>query len=42
MGFRLSAQDETTGVDLSQHAETVYAEGVYGHPALRRPGSDER
>ncbi|ORW85286.1 ammonia channel protein [Mycobacterium sp. IEC1808] len=38
MGFRLSADDETTGVDLTQHAETAYAEGVHGHQPLRRPG----
>jgi len=42
MGFRLSAEDETTGVDFTQHAETAYAEGVHGHLPLRRPGSDER
>ncbi|MGF2952771.1 ammonium transporter, partial [Mycobacterium sp. THU-M116] len=42
MGFRLSAEDETTGVDLTQHAETAYAEGVHGHLPLRRPGFDER
>jgi ammonium transporter, Amt family len=34
MGFRLSAEDETTGVDLAQHAETAYAEGVHGHLPL--------
>ena len=38
IGFRLSAEDETTGVDLAQHAETAYAEGVHGHVPLRRPG----
>ncbi len=37
MGFRVSAQDETTGVDFSQHAETAYAEGVHGHLSTRRP-----
>jgi Amt family ammonium transporter len=37
MGFRLSAEDETTGVDFTQHAETAYAEGVQGHLPLRRP-----
>jgi ammonium transporter, Amt family len=31
IGFRLSPEDETTGIDLSQHAETAYAEGVHGH-----------
>lgn len=42
IGFRLSAEDETTGVDLTQHAETAYAEGVHGHQPLRRPGSGDR
>lgn len=37
MGFRVSAEDETAGVDFTQHAETAYAEGVQGH--LPRPGS---
>ncbi|OBJ01159.1 ammonia channel protein [Mycobacterium alsense] len=37
MGFRLSAEDETTGIDLAQHAETAYAEGVHGHSPLHRP-----
>jgi Amt family ammonium transporter len=36
-GFRLSPEDETTGVDFTQHAETAYAEGVHGHTPLRRP-----
>ena len=40
--FRLSAEDETTGVDLTQHAETAYAEGLHGHLPLRRPGLDDR
>jgi ammonium transporter, Amt family len=39
MGFRVSAEDETTGVDFTQHAETAYAEGVHGHLASRRPSS---
>lgn len=39
MGFRISAEEETSGVDFSQHAETAYAEGVHGHGAPRRPGS---
>ncbi|AFM19899.1 ammonium transporter [Mycolicibacterium chubuense NBB4] len=38
MGFRISAEDETSGVDFSQHAETAYAEGVHGHAAPRKPG----
>jgi len=37
MGFRVSAEDEVSGVDLTQHAETAYAEGVYGHQQVRRP-----
>ena len=37
IGFRLSAEDETSGVDFAQHAETAYAEGVHGHTPLRRP-----
>ena len=37
IGFRLSAEDETAGVDFTQHAETAYAEGVHGHQPLRRP-----
>ena len=36
-GFRVSAEDETTGVDFTQHAETAYAEGVHGHQPVRRP-----
>ena len=39
MGFRVSAEDETTGVDFTQHAETAYAEGVHGHQPSRRPTS---
>jgi Amt family ammonium transporter len=38
MGFRVSPEDETTGVDFTQHAETAYAEGVHGHLPSRRPG----
>ncbi|AQT81763.1 ammonia channel protein [Mycolicibacterium litorale] len=37
VGFRLSPEDETAGVDFTQHAETAYAEGVHGHQPLRRP-----
>jgi ammonium transporter, Amt family len=37
MGFRVSAEDETTGVDFTQHAETAYAEGVHGYQPSRRP-----
>jgi Amt family ammonium transporter len=39
MGFRVSAEDETTGIDFTQHAETAYAEAVHGHQPARRPGS---
>jgi ammonium transporter, Amt family len=42
MGFRISAEDEVGGVDLSQHAETAYTEGVYGHQQMRRPLFGER
>jgi len=38
LGFRVSAEDETAGVDFAQHAETAYAEGVHGHLPSRRPG----
>jgi Amt family ammonium transporter len=37
LGFRVSPEDETTGVDFTQHAETAYAEGVHGHQPVRRP-----
>jgi ammonium transporter, Amt family len=36
MGFRISAEDETTGVDFTQHAETAYAEAVHGYQPSRR------
>ena len=39
IGFRVSAEDEATGVDFTQHAETAYAEGVHGHLASRRPST---
>ena len=42
MGFRVSSDDETTGVDFTQHAETAYAEGVHGHQHSRRPLFGER
>ncbi|MEW5813420.1 MAG: ammonium transporter [Actinomycetota bacterium] len=38
IGFRISAEDEVSGVDFSQHAETAYAEGVHGHGAPPRAG----
>jgi Amt family ammonium transporter len=41
MGFRVSAEDEATGVDFTQHAETAYAEGVHGHLPSRRPAAEE-
>ncbi|MBB5162051.1 ammonia channel protein AmtB [Mycobacterium sp. AZCC_0083] len=41
MGFRVSAEDETTGVDVTQHAETAYAEGVHGHMPSRRPRPEQ-
>ena len=37
LGFRVSADDETTGVDFTQHAESAYAEGVHGHQPASRP-----
>jgi Amt family ammonium transporter len=36
MGFRVSAEDETNGIDFTQHAESAYAEGVYGQVPPRR------
>jgi len=35
IGFQLSTEDENTGVDLTQHAETAHAEGVHGHVPSR-------
>ncbi len=37
IGFRISSDDEASGVDFTQHAETAYTEGVYGHQQARRP-----
>lgn len=37
IGFRLAPEDETSGVDFTQHAETAYAEGVHGQQQHRRP-----
>ncbi|WP_307800839.1 ammonium transporter [Actinomadura violacea] len=31
MGFRVSAEDETSGIDLALHAESAYEHGVNGH-----------
>ncbi len=38
MGFRVSPEDETGGIDYALHAETAYAEGVHGQHT-KRPGS---
>jgi len=40
MGFRVSSEDETAGIDFAEHAETAYAEGVHGHQMTHRPLSD--
>ena len=37
IGFRVSAEDETSGVDFTQHAETAYSEAVQGYQPSRRP-----
>ena len=42
IGFRLSADDEASGVDFTQHAETAYAEGVHGQQQVRRPLFSDR
>ena len=42
IGFRVSAEDEVRGVDLTQHAETAYTEGVAGSQQVRRPLFGER
>ncbi len=42
MGFRVSSEDEMSGVDFTQHAETAYPEGVSGHQHSRRPSFGER
>ncbi|MFG1997756.1 ammonium transporter [Spirillospora sp. NPDC048911] len=40
LGFRVSAEDETSGVDLALHAETAYEHGVLGHAApIGTPGA---
>ncbi|WP_072691645.1 ammonium transporter [Rhodococcus marinonascens] len=31
MGFRVSQEDETSGIDLALHAESAYEHGVLGH-----------
>lgn len=35
VGFRVSKEDETAGIDFALHAETAYAEGVHGHASRR-------
>ena len=32
-GFRVQREDEISGIDLAQHAETAYTEGVHGAAA---------
>ena len=36
-GFRIQPEDEISGIDFAQHAETAYTEGVHGQPQ-KRPG----
>ncbi|MRH85957.1 ammonium transporter [Nocardia sp. SYP-A9097] len=31
IGFRVSREEEVSGIDFALHAETAYAEGVHGH-----------
>lgn len=38
VGFRVTREDELSGIDFAQHAETAYAEGVHGTPH-KRPGA---
>ncbi|MBJ8346129.1 ammonium transporter [Antrihabitans sp. YC2-6] len=38
IGFRITAEDETGGIDFAQHAETAYSEGVHGQQH-KRPGT---
>ncbi|MFD0361966.1 ammonium transporter [Nocardia sp. GCM10030253] len=35
IGFRVTEDDETAGIDFALHAETAYAEGVHGHSPRR-------
>ncbi|MET9215533.1 MULTISPECIES: ammonium transporter [unclassified Nocardia] len=35
IGFRVSKEDETAGIDFALHAETAYAEGVHGSSPRR-------
>ncbi|MGH3676862.1 MAG: ammonium transporter [Mycobacterium sp.] len=39
MGFRIRREDEMSGIDFAQHAETAYTEGVHGHQ-LKRPSAE--
>ena len=42
MGFRLAEEDEVTGIDLAEHAETAYDLGSVhpGNAAMPRPGQE--
>ena len=40
MGFRVSQEQETVGVDLSLHAETAYEFGLSGHGGSFQPLHD--
>jgi Amt family ammonium transporter len=37
LGFRIRREDEMSGIDFAQHAETAYTEGVHGQQ-MKRPG----
>jgi Amt family ammonium transporter len=39
VGAYAFAEDETTGVDFTQDAETAHAEGLHGYQPSRRPAS---
>ncbi len=39
LGFRVSREDEVSGIDFAEHAETAYSEGVYGHAPVKRPSA---
>jgi Amt family ammonium transporter len=38
LGFRVRREDEASGIDFAQHAETAYTEGVLGQQ-FKRPGA---
>ena len=38
-GFRIEREDEISGIDFAQHAETAYTEGVHGS-TQKRPGTN--